>query len=676
MTNTANLDLERPDRGDPDWDTSLNSNMTKLDTGYGNNIASIADIPEVYIETGTFNYTSGDVITLPKSVSAVNEYSVGIIATSRAGAIGDIYVTKGLSSFTVYCSSSNTTDTFSAIIHYIGDVASYGGSIYRRWYVSPDASITDHSDNSDIGSLAWVIAQIGASPATIELPGNKTYTLTAYNVTIGSHIKLIIQSGAEFGGVKTLTFDRPAQFIYNSGQQIFGSSLTVVFSNGGDVYPEWWGANTTPGTTDMTNMIQSAINSIPTGEIRFNKEIYLISSPIIPKTGVSFVGSKESSIIKLANNSDDDMVDFTGTDTDVGFYNITFDNNGINQSRSDSTNTIHASTQVKRLTVKNCTFKNSAYNAIRMGGGLAHEEIIVSGNRFIDYYGGSGVNFWGVHNGIITDNILDNSGIAPATSGNAISVGNISTDVTVSGNLITMADSGAASFGIETGATGTTRISIVGNTIDCGDYVNNGGVSVTSTTNSVVSGNSITKVKNIAAIEIGSSSTISVSGNSIFDIDKPGVAINGENHTISVSNNTIDTFSEQGISVSRSGGLQANVYGFSITGNVLSNGSGLAASGEHAIYINGGPATGLIINNNIIYDSSGAFGINILADAGETHTGYVISGNSFYNVSTYWIVLGGSGTHASYAIVGNSAVTAGTSNTPGSGHVVEHNIEI
>jgi len=171
MSNTSNLDLERPDKGDPDWDVSLNSNMTKLDTGYGNNVASIADLPEMYIEAGTFNFTTGDVITLPKSVDAINEYSVTITPTTGAGVdIGFIYVSKAVDDFTVYCTGNNTTDTYSAVIYYIGDIASYGGSIYRRWYVSPDAGITDHSDDTDAGSFAWVLDQVGIGPAFIEFP--------------------------------------------------------------------------------------------------------------------------------------------------------------------------------------------------------------------------------------------------------------------------------------------------------------------------------------------------------------------------------------------------------------------------------------------------------------------------------------------------------------------------
>ena len=261
MSNTANLDLERPDKGDTEWHTSLNSNMTKLDTGYGNNVATIADLPQMYIETGTFNHDTGDTITLPVAVDAINEYSVEITATTGAGTDPElIWVEKATTNFVVKCNGNNTTDTFEAVIYYLGDIASYGGSIYRRWYVSPDAAITDHGDDTDTGSFAWVLDQIGAGLATVELPGNKTYTITTATA-VPDNVNIIPQKGAIFGGAGTLTFDNPAQIIMTGRQQIFGASITVSFTYSGSAKPEWWGENTTPATTDMTTEIQSAIDA-------------------------------------------------------------------------------------------------------------------------------------------------------------------------------------------------------------------------------------------------------------------------------------------------------------------------------------------------------------------------------------------------------------------------------
>ena len=292
MSNTSNLDLERPDKGDAEWHTSLNSNMLKLDTGYGNNVATIADLPEMYIETGTFNFTTGDVITLPKSVDAINEYNVTITPTTGAGVdVGFIYVSKAVDDFTVYCTGNNITDTYSATIYYIGDINSYGGSIYRRWYVSPDAGIADHGDDTETGSLAWVLDQIGATLATVELPGNKTYTITTATA-VPSNVNIIPQKGAVFGGAGTLTFDRPEQIDALFNQQIFGSSITVVFTNGGVVHAKWAGAlgdNSNDDTAEISTMVSSmAAGStliFPDGIYKFTDEL-----PTIAVDDVKFLG--------------------------------------------------------------------------------------------------------------------------------------------------------------------------------------------------------------------------------------------------------------------------------------------------------------------------------------------------------------------------------------------------
>jgi len=295
MSNTPNLDLERPDKGDTEWHTSLNSNMAKLDDGYGNNVATVADLPKMYIETGTFNHDTGDTITLPVAVDAINEYSVEITATTGAGTDPElIWVEKGTTNFVVKCNGNNTTDTFDAVIYYLGDINSYGGSIYRKWYVSTDAAITDHGDTADTGSFAWVLDQIGAAPATVELPGNKSYTITTATA-VPSNVNIISQKGGVFGGVGTLTFDNPLQIDASPNQQIFGSSITVVFTNGGTVYPEWAGVD---GTADDVQM-NAAIGWITKGivSLQANKTYNNIATVTIDKDRVSLIGGGQQSTI-------------------------------------------------------------------------------------------------------------------------------------------------------------------------------------------------------------------------------------------------------------------------------------------------------------------------------------------------------------------------------------------
>ena len=174
---TTNYGFEKPVKGALDWDTSLNSNMDAIDAAIADVSSEISDSPAVYVESGTFNYTTGDTITLPTAVDATNEYNVVITPTSRNGAIGDIWVEKTTTNFTVKCEENNTTDTFDATIYYLGSLNAYGQSYYRAWVVSPDASITDHGDDSVAGSLAWCIAQAGGNTVSIKLPGNHVYVL-------------------------------------------------------------------------------------------------------------------------------------------------------------------------------------------------------------------------------------------------------------------------------------------------------------------------------------------------------------------------------------------------------------------------------------------------------------------------------------------------------------------
>lgn len=195
MSETPNLRLVKQSKGDRRWGQTINENMDLIDAAYGFMVTVPNDLPEVYVYNDTFNGPTGRTITLPKSVDNVNEYAVKVTPTSRGASIGDIYVSKTTTNFVVKCSDSNTTDTFSVGVYYIGDVSSYGGSIYRRWYVSPSTSITDHANAATVGSIAWVLAQISTSPALVELPGNKTYQIKN-NLTFSDNIDLFFQRGA------------------------------------------------------------------------------------------------------------------------------------------------------------------------------------------------------------------------------------------------------------------------------------------------------------------------------------------------------------------------------------------------------------------------------------------------------------------------------------------------
>jgi hypothetical protein len=161
-----------------------------------------------------------------------------------------------------------------------------------------DASATDQGAATTRAdrTIKDLVDSIGAATATLVLhhsgTGNTTtYTLTT-SETIPSNITLRIESGAILDGAGTLTQSGPLECgLY----QVFGSSVTVNFSAGSieKVCPEWWGNNTTPGTTDMTAEIQAAIDSLPTtgGTVSLLPTEYLISSALEIWKTVCFGGS-------------------------------------------------------------------------------------------------------------------------------------------------------------------------------------------------------------------------------------------------------------------------------------------------------------------------------------------------------------------------------------------------
>ena len=249
-TYTANLNLEKPARGSLNYHNQINRDLDLIDSAHGTVLSQIDGLyAETYLLTDTFNGTTGVTVSLPKSVDSVNEYVVSITPTTRTASIGDIEVEKNTANFVVKSHGNNTADTFMANVSYAADVGTYGASVFRKWYVSPDSGITDHSDNTDTGSLAWVVDQIGSDKAVIEMPGNKTYDLadSLDTTTSSDDIYIIYQSGALIkpAATKSLTMRSPEHIIAPYNQTILditsNSTNPLKFDKAGRFPVNWWG---------------------------------------------------------------------------------------------------------------------------------------------------------------------------------------------------------------------------------------------------------------------------------------------------------------------------------------------------------------------------------------------------------------------------------------------------
>lgn len=314
-TYTPYLHLTKPSQG-ADWRTKFDANFDAIDTAlssaadaraagdaslyaqllllYGDMVARLGSLPEIYVMTGTFNGPTGTVITLPKTVDAVNEYAVAVEPTSRAGAIGDIYVDQGLDNATIACAETNTTDTFRAIIFYREDTNTYGTAIHRKWYVSPLASITNHCNSATEGSLAWVVDQIGAYYATVELPGNHQYDVTD-NCTIPENVQIVPQMGAmlNIATGKAITVGSPDQIRAGKEQQIVMGSGKLRFLKPGDIYVDWRGPDKT-GSLDVYADLNATFDGArPNSFVHFGSGIYKVQQGLNIGSGggVSVLGN-------------------------------------------------------------------------------------------------------------------------------------------------------------------------------------------------------------------------------------------------------------------------------------------------------------------------------------------------------------------------------------------------
>ena len=139
-------------------------------------------------------------------------------------------------------------------------------------------------------SLANLIAAIGSENATVYFT-NHDAASTAYTFTTGidlstyDNINFVFQKGAYIDGSVTVIFPSPANIQAQPSQQIFGSSITVSFTQKtGFVSPWWWGASYDPAddSTDSGDEFQKALD---TGcNVRIPKGTYSTDSQITQQT--------------------------------------------------------------------------------------------------------------------------------------------------------------------------------------------------------------------------------------------------------------------------------------------------------------------------------------------------------------------------------------------------------
>lgn len=137
------------------------------------------------------------------------------------------------------------------------DVAQVGGSL---------TAAAINSVISQIPSTSNVILEMS--------PGNWVIDT---NVTIPSNLIVSLVPGANLQVADGITVTMPVPIAYRCSHFQLTGSGAVSFSGTGLVKPDWWGNNTTPGTTDMTAEIAAAVTAIGTNysDLSFSGEYYV-----------------------------------------------------------------------------------------------------------------------------------------------------------------------------------------------------------------------------------------------------------------------------------------------------------------------------------------------------------------------------------------------------------------
>jgi hypothetical protein len=122
-------------------------------------------------------------------------------------------------------------------------LASRYSKLKNTYVVSTGTEITSHSDNTQTGSLAWCVTQLGGNAGTIIVPPRATdYTFnTAYEIP--SNVKLVVTKGVGLLAPENTIVVDVNGTIEAGEYEIFGGLGEFDINTQSDVQVAWWGGD-------------------------------------------------------------------------------------------------------------------------------------------------------------------------------------------------------------------------------------------------------------------------------------------------------------------------------------------------------------------------------------------------------------------------------------------------
>lgn len=258
---------------------------------------------------------------------------------------------------------------------------------------------------------------------------NITATSNEYFDFLSEHGYFDIQAGV------TLSLYSPSNIVANPWQQVFHGTGTVLFTSGGNVYPDWWGVD---GTDDDVQIL-AARSSITSGSVRLLPHTYIIdtNSAITWASNIDLIGSGHGSLIYSTGSRATPQIDLDGVNN-VLIEGIRFSSNDDTQQygqveiSGDSTNISirrsffgdgysgvwinpEAGDTIQRILIELCDF-NDLSHPLYIGANTGILGETISDLRITENHirnskaGGDGIKFiQSVYDCIVNNNIIENN---------------------------------------------------------------------------------------------------------------------------------------------------------------------------------------------------------------------------------------------------------------------------
>lgn len=320
-------------------------------------------------------------IYLAGTTTVASVYTVSTGGTAVNSVTADV---DGVFYFYVDTSDYSNIQLFKLVISYLGNTTTYdniSAFYYDNYYIDALGEYGSGTAYTQ-STIEAALTAIGTTNKATMLLRPGTWAVTA-DLTIPANVTLKIPAGAvlSIATGKTLTINGS----FEAGlYQVFDcvGTGTIVFGSGSvaEVYPEWWGENTVPGTTDMTAALNAAVMAHDT--VKLSSTTYFTDAIRIP-SNTTIKGNGITSILQqseVSPNTAGSIFYVVSPSTGTYISNIHISNLKLYNSKG----TFYEFTPLVTLSgVKNIYFEGVYFVGMR-GDGLYIADVLNNGRQNIN----------------------------------------------------------------------------------------------------------------------------------------------------------------------------------------------------------------------------------------------------------------------------------------------------